>query len=79
MDALRKYLMAENENAEQDNVKYIVELLNIISRRNSLIEKINLDIQYHSLLSLWLYFHVPISFALLAALITHIVTVFFYW
>lgn len=79
MDVLRKYLMAENENAEQDNVKYIVELLNIISRRNSLIEKINLDIRYHSLLSLWLYFHVPLSFALLATLIIHIVTVFFYW
>lgn len=79
MDMLRKSLMEENESTEQDDVKYIVELLGIISRRSSLIEKINLDIQYHSILGLWLYFHVPISFALLAALITHIVTVFFYW
>lgn len=28
---------------------------------------------------LWLVFHVPLSFALLAALIAHIVSVFFYW
>lgn len=79
MDALRKDLMAENASTAQDHVQYIVGLLNIISRRHSLIDKINLDIQYHSILGLWLYFHVPLSFALLAALITHIVTVFFYW
>ena len=30
-------------------------------------------------LDIWLYFHVPLSFALLAALIAHIVSVFFYW
>ncbi len=80
IELLRTELIEENKTTEQDsNVKYIVELLNIVSRRSSLIEKINLDIQYHSLLSLWLYFHVPLSFALLAALMTHIVTVFFYW
>jgi hypothetical protein len=27
----------------------------------------------------WLYFHVPLSFALLAALTGHILAVFFYW
>lgn len=79
LDALRKDLMEQNVSGKEDNVKYVVELLNIVSRRSSLIDKINLDIRYHSILSLWLYFHVPLSFALLAALITHIVTVFFYW
>jgi hypothetical protein len=28
---------------------------------------------------LWLLFHVPLSFALLATLTAHIVSVFFYW
>lgn len=81
LDELREDLMAQNGSGakEEDNVKYVVELLNIVSRRRSLIDKINLDIRYHSLLGLWLYFHVPLSFALLAALVTHIVTVFFYW
>ena len=27
----------------------------------------------------WLYIHVPVTFALIAALIAHIVSVFFYW
>ena len=30
-------------------------------------------------MDIWLYFHVPLTFALLAALVTHIVSVFIYW
>jgi hypothetical protein len=30
-------------------------------------------------MDIWLYFHVPLSIALLAALTIHIVSVFFYW
>ena len=37
------------------------------------------DIQYQALMEIWLYVHVPLSFALLAALIGHVVSVFFYW
>ena len=34
---------------------------------------------YKALLDIWLYVHVPLSFALLGALIAHIISVFFYW
>ena len=37
------------------------------------------DIQFQALMEIWLYFHVPLSFALLAALTGHILVVFFYW
>jgi hypothetical protein len=30
-------------------------------------------------LRLWLYIHVPLTFALLAALIVHIMSTFMYW
>ena len=30
-------------------------------------------------LEIWLYVHVPLTFALIAALAAHIVSVFFYW
>ena len=30
-------------------------------------------------LEIWLYLHVPATFALLAALIAHILSVFLYW
>ena len=32
-----------------------------------------------ALLEVWLYVHVPLTFALIAALAAHIVSVFFYW
>ena len=32
-----------------------------------------------AIMEIWLYFHVPLSIALLAALIGHIISVFFYW
>jgi hypothetical protein len=30
-------------------------------------------------LEVWLYIHVPLTFALIAALAAHIIAVFFYW
>ena len=37
------------------------------------------DLRYKALMDVWLHIHVPLSFALLAALIAHIVSVFYYW
>jgi hypothetical protein len=35
--------------------------------------------RYKAVLDLWLYIHVPLSVALLAALTIHVVSVFLYW
>jgi len=37
------------------------------------------DLQFRALMQVWLYFHVPLSFALLAALTAHIISVFYFW
>jgi len=37
------------------------------------------DVQLKAMLEIWLYFHVPLSFALLAALAGHVISVFYYW
>ncbi|HSW14242.1 MAG TPA: hypothetical protein VLI06_15460 [Solimonas sp.] len=55
------------------------QLMELISRRNALITRVNRDIQLHAQMQIWLYFHVPLSIALLAALVAHIVSVFLYW
>ncbi len=54
-------------------------LLDIMCRRQSLATKVARDIQIAALMEIWLFVHVPLSFALLATLIAHIVSVFFYW
>ena len=54
-------------------------LLDLLARRNALVTRVNQDIALHARLQLWLLVHVPLSLALLAALIAHVVSVFFYW
>ncbi len=55
------------------------ELIDLIARKRSLVARIARDVQFQAILEIWLYLHVPLSFALLAALAWHVVSVFFYW
>jgi hypothetical protein len=42
-----------------------------------LVSRLRRDIRFKALMDVWLYLHVPLTFALLAALIAHIVSVFY--
>ena len=54
-------------------------MLDIIGRRQELVSRVNRDIALTARMQIWLYLHVPLTFALLAALLAHIVSVFLYW
>ena len=54
-------------------------LLVALGRKQELLQRARRDIRYKALLDAWLYVHVPLSFALLAALTAHVIAVFFYW
>ncbi|MDP9139945.1 MAG: hypothetical protein M3O62_04035 [Pseudomonadota bacterium] len=55
------------------------KLLQTVAKRKALLEKVNRDITLRARLTIWLYFHVPLTVALLAALVVHIIAVFIYW
>jgi len=55
------------------------QLLTRLVRKEDLLKRIRRDVQLRCLLRVWLYVHVPFSIATLAALVTHVVTVFYYW
>lgn len=55
------------------------DLLEALREKFVLVDRIEHDIRYRGLMRIWLYFHVPLSVALLGALIAHIFSVFFYW
>jgi hypothetical protein len=55
------------------------ELYDVMLRKQKLVARARRDIRYKALMDLWLYFHVPLTFALLAALIAHVISVFYYW
>ncbi len=55
------------------------ELIDQFTRKKTLMQKVARDQRFQAMMDVWLYFHVPATFALLAALSAHIVSVFFYW
>lgn len=69
--------MAEGKGGAE--VSELQGLLNALATKQALLRRIRGDIRIHGFLQIWLYVHVPLSFALLAALIAHIFSVFIYW
>jgi hypothetical protein len=65
--------------ADDKQSEALRKLIDILSRKRALATRVARDIQYQAIMEIWLYIHVPLSIALLAALIGHIISVFFYW
>jgi hypothetical protein len=55
------------------------EVFGLLLEKQQILERARRDLRYKALLDLWLYFHVPLAFMLLAALVAHVVSVFIYW
>lgn len=68
---------AMDSTPEQDTRRR--QLLARLVRKEDCLMSIRRDIQLRSLLRVWLFVHVPFSFATLAALCVHVVTEFYYW
>jgi hypothetical protein len=57
----------------------IAALLDVAGSKAALVLRLRRDAKLAALLRIWLYVHVPLACALLAALLVHIVSVFLYW
>lgn len=55
-----------------------LKILSLITKKRQLASQLQADVAAMSRLQLWLYLHLPVSFALLAALLIHIFVVFWY-
>ena len=51
----------------------------LLGKRKSQLDQIRRHLRIRALLEVWLYIHIPVTIALLAALTAHIVSVFYYW
>lgn len=65
--------------AEQAADPAIVRVEALLQRRQAQLARMRRHMRLKALLEIWLYIHVPATFALLAALTAHIVSVFYYW
>ncbi|MGJ8663405.1 MAG: hypothetical protein ACSHWU_07135 [Marinicella sp.] len=67
------------KSQKQSEAYALNELLNLFSRRQSLLKMLRRDLQIKTYLKFWLAIHIPTSVALIAALLVHIIVVFLYW
>jgi hypothetical protein len=77
--AALQQVQALGRTMELDQQIELRSILVLLAQKAELLERVRRDIQYKALMEIWLYVHVPITFALLAALLVHIISVFFYW
>ena len=62
-----------------DQAEALESIAALLERKAAALARIRGHLRIKALLEIWLYVHVPVTFALLAALAAHIVSVFFYW
>ena len=73
IDAFSRAGVAE---AEEPAIRRVEGLL---QRRRAQLERMRRHLRLKALLEVWLYVHVPATFALIAALTAHVISVFYYW
>ncbi|HUS24954.1 MAG TPA: hypothetical protein VM369_08390 [Candidatus Binatia bacterium] len=67
------------EAGRNNKSEELQKLLNTIAQRKALVERLNRDITLRARQNVWLFLHVPLTVALLVAMVVHVVTVFIYW
>lgn len=67
------------KNLKGDSARLDKEVFGLLLQKGQLLERARRELRHKAILDLWLYFHVPLAFMLLAALVAHVVSVFIYW
>ncbi len=67
------------ESLDGDKAEKGRNLVSLLARQVELLDRARLDVRYRGILRVWLILHIPLTFALFAFLIVHVVSVFFYW
>ena len=66
-------------SAEEADDPALVRVEALLQRRAAQLARMRRHMRLKALLEVWLYVHVPATFALLAALTAHVISVFYYW
>lgn len=70
---IRRAAASDLGNGPMEKVQALLE------RKSAMLGRLRQHLRLKAMLELWLFIHVPATFALIAALTAHIVSVFFYW
>ena len=64
---------------KRDEVATLQDLLAVLCRRQAVLRRLREDVRLNGWLNVWLYVHVPLTLATVAALAAHILATFIYW
>ena len=73
--AALRTLSLSNSSAREAREKVV----GLLKQKEAALTRLRRHLKIRALLEIWLYVHVPLTFALIAALSAHIISVFFYW
>ena len=65
--------------ADDAEVRKFAELSGHLGRKCELLRQARRDVRMQAMMKVWLFVHLPVSFALLVALTAHVISVFYYW
>ena len=77
--AVRQIQLLGEKLIKDEQPKLMRDLYSVLLRKQKLVLRARTEIKLQARMQFWLYLHVPLSIALLAALLAHIVSIFFYW
>lgn len=66
-------------NLSDKDVDLVADVVAILERKKAILYRIRSHIRYRALLEVWLSIHIPVTFALILALVAHVFSVFYYW
>ena len=76
-DAVQDIVSQQMRSGKPDPA--LTQILFLLERKDAALAQARRHIRMKTQLEIWLYIHVPVTMALLAALIAHILSVFLYW
>ncbi len=73
------YMRERRDSASGKQQLAADQVVQLLEKKAAALQRLRGYIQRRALLEVWLFVHIPLTFVLIAALIAHIVSVFFYW
>ena len=67
------------EPVDAEQALILSELFTLFGERQQVLRRLRHDIRHAALLRVWLYLHIPCTFALLIGLLLHVFSILFYW
>jgi hypothetical protein len=64
---------------KESEASAVQQLLVVLARRQSVLRRLRRDVQLQAWLRIWLYVHVPLTLAAIAAVVVHILVTFLYF